>query len=163
MLSEASGEGFDDGIEPFGGHGSHVEHAANGLAAAADRSFAFHGAAVPIEGSQTDEGRDLLTVELADLGNIGHDGRGGDVAQTRYGLDEPDFVLPVVVRFKQGLDELIDSADFGFESVDHGLNAFPGGLDLRDVPAIGLLSADVDELPPTGDKLLDFDLFFGSF
>ena len=25
MLSETSSEGFDDGIEPFGGHGSHVE------------------------------------------------------------------------------------------------------------------------------------------
>lgn len=81
MLSEAIGEGLDDGVEPSCSHGCHVEDATDGLAATTDAAFAFHGAAVSIEGSQANEGGYLLTIELADLGDVGHDGSGGDLAE----------------------------------------------------------------------------------
>ena len=51
----------------------------------------------------------------------------------------------------------------GFEGVEDGLDAFPGGLGVGDVPAIGLLGSEVDELSPASDELLDFGLFFGGF
>lgn len=74
-----------------------------------------------------------------------------------------NFVLPIIVRLEERLDHFLDSADFSFESVDDGLDAFSGGFGVGAVPAIGLLSFEVDELPPAHDELLDFDLFFRSF
>src|SRR5947207_6103801 len=124
MLSEAIGEGLNDGITSSGGDGSHVKHGADGFAAAADGAFAFHGATVPIEGSQADQRGDLLTVELANLRYIGHDGGGGDAAQSGNRLDELSLVAPFIIGLHERLDDLLDAADFGFERVDHGLDAF---------------------------------------
>ena len=163
MLSEPLSEGFDDGVATFGGQGSHVEDAADGLTSAGDGAFTLEGAAISIEGSQADESRDLLAVQLAKFGDIGDDGGGGDAPQAGHRLDELSFVAPVIVGLDDGFDGLFDVADLGFQGVEHGLDALPGGLSSGDMPAIGLLGAKVDELPPAGDKLLDFGLFFGSF
>ena len=163
MLSESIGEGFDDGVEAPGSHGGHVEDATDRLASATDGSFAFPGAAIAIERCESNEGGDLLTIEFSDFGDIGDDRGSGDRSQPRHGLDELDFVLPVIVGFEEGLDHFFDAADFRFERIDDGLDAFPGGLGVGNVPAVGLLSFEVDELSPARDELLDFGLFFGSF
>ena len=62
------------GMEACGGEGSHVEDGADGFASAADGAFALMLAAIAIEGSQADEGGDLLAVELSELGDVGHEG-----------------------------------------------------------------------------------------
>src|SRR3989442_15617781 len=120
MFRETMGEGLYEGIGPSGVHCGDVEGTADGFPAAADGSFAFHGAAVSIEGSQTHERGDLLTIELADLGNVGDDGGGSDTAQTGNRFDELGFVAPLVVGLQERLNDLLDAADFGFGGVDHG-------------------------------------------
>ena len=70
MLSESIGEGFDDGIATSGRERGHVEDAADGFSSAADDAFALVLAAVVVEGSDADEGRDLLSVEGSGRGAV---------------------------------------------------------------------------------------------
>jgi len=163
MLSETIGEGFDDGVETSSCEGGHVEDAADGLPAAGDSAFTFEGAAVSVVGSQADEGGDLLPVELAELRDIGHERVGGDLSQSGNGFNELGFVAPVIVGLDEGLDGAFDVVDLALEQVEDGLDALPGELSFGDLPAIGLLRAEVDELPSAGDELLDFGLFFRGF
>ena len=120
--------------------------------------------ALAVEGRQAGEGRDLLSVDLAELGGLGP--QSGTCAGSDSGNTLEDFVfrLPVVV----GLDEPSDLR-VEFEPVllvqksEHLTNAlkceFGGGL----IEAITLSRAKDNELSSTDNKLLEFLLFFRGF
>ena len=116
-----------------------------------------------VVGSQADESRDLLAVQLAEFGDIGDDGGGGDAPQAGHRLDELGFVAPVIVGLDEGFDGSLNIMNLPLEGIEHGLDALPCGLNVGEVPPIGLLGAEVDELSSAGDELLDFGLFFRSF
>ena len=163
MLSKSICKGFNDGIEPFGSERRHVEDGANGFSSAADGAFSLVRAAITIEGSQADEGGDLLAVQFAEFRNIGDHGGGGNRPEAGNRLDELGFIAPVIVGLDEGLDGAFDVVDLPLERIEDGLDTFSGELGFGDLPAIGLLGSEVDELPPAGDELLDFGLFFRSF
>ena len=156
MLSESIGEGLDDGVAASGSQGRHVEDTADGFSSAADGAFALVLSAVTIEGSQADEGGDLLAVEFAQFGDIGDEGGGSDAAESWDRLYELGFLAPVVI----GLDELLDAVDLAFEYLEDGLDALSGRFDVSRLETVGLHGPQVDELSSASDELLDFGLFF---
>jgi len=163
MLSESIGESLDDGIAASGGEGRHVEDTADGFSSAADGAFALVLSAVAIEGSQADEGGDLLAVELSQFGDIGDEGGGGDAAESWDRLDELGFLAPVVIGLHELLDSGLNAVDLTFEDFEDGLDALSGRFDVSRLEAVGLHGPEVDELSAAGDELLDFGLFFRGF
>ncbi len=61
----------DDGIETGRGQRSHVENTPNPGASAPDGASAAQGTAVPVEGRHAHQGRDLPSVQSAQLGQVG--------------------------------------------------------------------------------------------
>jgi hypothetical protein len=163
MLSEAISEGFDDGVAAAGGQSSHVEYGADGFTPATDGAFALVFSAVAIERSQSDQGGYLLAIELTEFGDIGQECGGSDAPQPWDGLHELGLVAPVVIRFDEDFDGGFDFADLPFQEFEDGLDAFPDGLSVGDLEPVRLHRAEVDELSPPSDELLDFGLFFGGF
>jgi hypothetical protein len=163
MLSESIGEGFDDGIAASCRERGHVEDAADGFSSAADGAFALVLPAVVVEGSNADEGRDLLSVEGSEFGEIGDEGGGGNSAESGYGLDEFGFLSPIVVGLDKGFNGFFDVVDLTFQKFEDGLNTFLSGFGPGQFEAIGFHDSEVDELSSAGDELLDFGLFFWHF
>jgi len=163
MLSESIREGFDDGVASSGRERGHVKGAADGFSSAGDGAFALVLPAVVVEGSDADEGRDLLPVEGSEFGEIGDEGGGSDSAEPGYGLDEFGFLPPVVVGPDEGFNRLFNVVDLPFQQLEDGLNTFLGGFGPRQFKAIRFHGSEVDELSSSGDELLDFCLFFGHF
>ena len=64
----------DDGIVTGRGQGPHVENTPNPGASAPDGASASQGAAVPVEGRHAHQGRDLPSVQSAQLGEVGQQG-----------------------------------------------------------------------------------------
>ena len=64
----------DDGIVTGRGQGPHVENTPNPGASAPDGASASQGTAVPVEGRHAHQGRDLPSVQSAQLGQVGQQG-----------------------------------------------------------------------------------------
>ena len=60
-------------------------------------------AAVVVEGSDSDEGGDLLSVELTELREFGEECGGGHLSDAGSGLNEVGFGFPIVI----GVDEFV--------------------------------------------------------
>ena len=70
-LDQALVQLFDDGIEPDGAEGGHVQHCADGGSATPDAAFATPAATIPIERCDADQCTELLVSHLAGFGHIG--------------------------------------------------------------------------------------------
>jgi len=163
MLSKPVSESLDDRIATFGCQGRHVEDGAYRFSSTADGSFSLVGATIPIEGSQSNQGGDLLPIELSEFGDLCDEGGGGDASESRDGLNELRFLSPVVIGFDEGFDGGFDLVDLTVEESQDGLDAFPDAFGSNDLESVGLHGPEVDELSASGDELLDFSLFFRSF
>src|SRR5947209_12483984 len=65
-------ERLKKGIVAAGDEGGHVEGTAHLGPAAPGRALATHFSAVAVEGSDADQGSDLLAIETSELGQIGN-------------------------------------------------------------------------------------------
>ena len=149
---EALVEGGDDGIVADGGERGHVQHVADGGPAAGNHAAAAEGATVAIDRGDADEGGDFPAVEVAELGEIGDEGVGGngpdagDRAQEVF-RGPPDWrgahsSVDVALELTQGV---LEPADMGIEA------PLEGGL-FDEPPAVVLGAQHVDELAAAGDE-----------
>jgi hypothetical protein len=72
------------GFQEVGAESGHLQDAAHGGAAAGDRPVAPPGAAVAIDRSAADEGGNPGSIEAAELGQLGDQGAGGDLADAGH-------------------------------------------------------------------------------
>jgi hypothetical protein len=115
--AEAIVEGAQDGVvAPDGGDGSHVEDGPDGSSSAPDPSGSPEGSAVTVHGSHAHERGDLLSVELAELGEVGHqdprglgpDARDGPDPLVEFAVDRTaaDLIVQVAVGTADGFAKL---------------------------------------------------------
>jgi hypothetical protein len=108
---QAVGEGSDDRVASSRGERGHVEQATDRRASSPDCPLASELAAVSIEGSQADQGGDLLAIELAQFGDFGDERGAGHRSDAGNALKEVGFVVPVIVGFDEGEDFFFDPFD----------------------------------------------------
>ena len=163
LCFQTLGEGFDDGIVPPGGHGSHVENASDGSTAGVDASMSLEGAAVAIEGSDTDQGGNFLPVELPQFRYFSEKRTGSDLSDAGNALHEVALVLPLLI----GLDELgngvLNDLDLGIEMLDGALKAFADDEGIVGFAAIAFSNTQLKELSSARDEGIEFDLLFRHF
>ena len=70
------------GVPADRGKRCHIKSTANAGPAAGDGPFAAHLTGVAIDRSDTDESGDTRSIELAEFGQIGDQGVGGNIADT---------------------------------------------------------------------------------
>jgi len=156
--AEPLGERLDVLVTAGGGKRSHVQGVSDILASAADGTSPHHFAAVVAERRNADERSDLLAIELSQFGKIGQERGRSDLSDAWNGSHEIDLVLPVVVLANDLFDLLLDAGDLFFQGIEHGLDAFLGGLRGSLLETIGLGGSQVDELSTALDELLQFGL-----
>ena len=149
-------------VVPASRQGRHVQYTSYSATPAKDRSFTSELPAVPVERRDANQCRDLLAVELSQFGQFGDQRCRRRHTDTGRALKEFRFSFPLVIRFHQPGDLLIDRFDF-FDEVLHDLlqallHDLGGGL----VRAILLGRPQSDELPSSSDQLVEFVLFFVS-
>lgn len=163
LSGKALCKGVDDGIPSFGAEGCHVQGNAYRSASTADRAFSLEATAITVEGGQADECGNLVTVECSQFRKIGQESGGSRLADAGSALQELSLSLPLIVGLDEGEDVLLNPFQFFVEGVDHLLDA-PADIFRRDCfLAVCLGSAQVDELPPSGNELAQFGLFFMDF
>jgi hypothetical protein len=111
---EAFGEGFEMRIVSTRAQSGHVEDVTHGHATPVDTSMSFKLSAVEVIGRETDEGSDLLAIELTELGQRGKErigecradaGRGNEqvVAVGQAGICADEFGEALVEETNIGL------------------------------------------------------------
>jgi hypothetical protein len=66
------------------------------------------------------EGGDLVAIDLAELGQLGNQGAGDDVADAGHAFEEILFGTPQGAGFDQLVDGLVDTRPLGFKPLEHG-------------------------------------------
>ena len=157
---QSLGESLEDGVGSTSGEGCHVESRADGSSSAGDGACSFELAAVVVEGSQSDQSGDLLSVEASQFGEFGQEGEAGDRADAGDALKDLILRFPVVV----GLDELGNfSIQFRELLVQEGQQlSDPFGRELGGslLKTIGFGGPQGDDLTAAHDQLLQFFLCF---
>jgi hypothetical protein len=86
---EALGEGFKSGIVSACAQGCHVENITHGHATPIDTAVSLKLSAVKVVGRETDQGGDLLAIDLAELRQGGEERKGEGRADARHGDEQP--------------------------------------------------------------------------
>src|SRR5229473_6604064 len=87
-LAQTAVEGLERRVVLDGDQASHVERRSDLDTAALDLALAAVSAAVPVHRSHASEGGDLVAVDPAELGQLGDQGAGDDVADARHALQQ---------------------------------------------------------------------------
>ena len=103
-----------------GDEARHVERRPDFDAAALDHTLAAISAAVPVHRRDAGQGGDLVTVDLAELGQLGDQGAGDDIADARNALQQILLSAPDGAGFDQFVDGFVDARPLGFEPFEHG-------------------------------------------
>src|SRR5437660_8624466 len=140
-----------------------VDRRANAGPSAEDRTLALILTAVTVEGCDADQGRDLLTIEFAELREFGEDGRTGSRTDTGNGLENFILTTPVVVVADEALDLVIEEVNLSLETIEYLVDALASGLGMTGAAAVGFHGSHSDQLPTAHDKLLKFEGFFRGF
>ena len=156
-------EGPDDRIAPPSRQRRHVEHAAHRRPASPDRPPTTELAAVTVEWSHPDQGRDLLAVEPAQLGQFGHerDGRHGADAGGR--LQDAGAALQVVVACDQVRQLRLHLANELVQLLDHAADAPQHELGRGGLQTALFGGPQFDQLAAVRRQLLEPVLLFGDF
>jgi len=162
-LLEALREAGDDGIAAPGGDGCHIEDTADRRASATDGASALEFATVTVVGSQAGERADLLAVEGSQFGEFGQEGECSRVSDPRGAAEQLDLGLPVIVGFHEFGELFFDPLDLAIEDVNDMLDALTDTGDSDGFATVGFGSAELDELPPATDQLLQNRFIFSRF
>ena len=111
LRCQAFGEGADHWIEASSVQRDHVEDLADRGPPAFDAAFTLMSSAIAIEGRETDQGADGLTIEAAQLRQFSDERRTGDLSDPRRRAEKFDLGSPVVVGFEQASDLGFDRGD----------------------------------------------------
>ena len=115
-------------IASAGYQGSHVKCGAYGGPTAPDNSTAFECAAVAIERGDTDQGRDLLSIECSEFGQLSQQCAANDRADTGNAFKQILIGLPDRALADALIQVMIGSLELFFEPVDVSVDPFLTGL-----------------------------------
>src|SRR5712692_37415 len=148
-------EGANHGIVAASAECGHVEWLADVSAAAPDKAFATNGSGVCGEGSDAYEGGDLLSVELAEFGDLGQSCEAHDTADAGDALEQIVPGLPDRAGLHGFGETGFDILDLAFEPTDVTLNTPAhlscGGL----LETILLFGEHGDELAPARHERIE--------
>ena len=154
-LQQALVEAPQDRVVLACDEGCHVERGTDLGAPAPDGALAPERAAVAVEGGDADQGSDLLTIQGAELGQIGNEGAGDDIADAGHALEQVLGLAPGR-RSSDGVVEV------GFEVGELALERLQQPVDALDHAPIGEAPSAValgrhhlDDLTPAGDQLAE--------
>ena len=109
------------------------------------------------------QGGRLLSIDLSEFGKFGNERGGGDIPDAGNAAENVGLSLPLVVGFDEGQDFFFNAFDFFVERVDDQLQTAFDRLGMGHGEAVFLGGAEHDQLPPPGDELVEFTLFFVDF
>lgn len=153
-------EGFEYGVMASGDEGGHVERRPESGSAAPDASLAAELSTIVIQGSDSHQGGDLLTVELTELGQFGDECGGGHFADARNTFEKLVALVPVIVGFDELEDLPVDPFEVFVNGVDEVLNAVQDLFVDGQRPAIEFRGAMLDELSSPGGQFVELSLLF---
>ena len=108
----------------------------------------------------TPTGAPICAAQFVQVGQQGGAEHGADAG---YGLQQLVDRVEVVVGVDQLSDLDVQFGDLLFEGFKHGIDGPQGGFADGPPAAVGLLGADVRQLPAAGDQGFEFDLVFRAF
>ncbi len=102
--------------------GCHVEAFPDFGSSPFNLAFAFEPAGVPVVGSYTSEGDNLIALELSQFTEVGQQGPGRDRADSGNRLKQAGFFAELVILFNEVSDSIINNFYAFFYAFDHPLN-----------------------------------------
>ena len=146
--------GLENGVPADGDGGRHVEDVADGRSAARDGPVAAHRPGVAVDRSDADDRGEAAAVEAPEFGQLGDQGAGGDVADTRDGGEQVLRLAPGRGAADGVVQIPVDVGELRGEGLERGLDGAPdeGGPGLG--AAIALHADHLDDLTAAGDKFV---------
>jgi hypothetical protein len=118
VVSKASVEGFDGGVESDCAQGGHVEGASHAGAAAGYAALAAQRSAVVCDRGDPDQSGDFLVVDFAEFRQFGDEHSGGDLADAWHALQNHFAAGGCFVGPDRKRDRRIDAGELIFEVSD---------------------------------------------
>ena len=119
--------------------------------------------AVSIEGRDSDQRGDFLTIKFSQFRQFCNERRGGDFSDSHSALEDFGFFFPLVIRFYEACDFLIDRRDFLRKMFDVLLQTPANDLRCGRADSVFLAGSQRDELSSAGHELVEFVLLFVGF
>jgi len=161
---EFGGEGFDGRVEVSGGERGHVEGGSDAGPTAPDHASPAELSAVAVERRHADQGRDRLSVELAEFRQLGHQRPTGRRPDAGHRRQTPSSFAPVVVVLDQPRQVGVEFVDLLAQVVEHAGDALADRAFGSLMQACLFAGRHLHQLPATPDELFDqrviFRLFF---
>src|SRR4030042_338609 len=104
----------------------------------------------------TDQGSNLLTVELAEFRQLGQQNSAGLRADAFNTLQDFVFLAEVVIELDMLLNDFVEFGDLAVEGSEHFLDAFSNPGMSNCLASIEFLGAQVNELAAATDKIGQF-------
>ena len=143
-------------IETAGGKCGHIEDAADIFSAAPDMRFAIIFSRRTVPWSQTYQGGNFLSVELAQFRQIGNEHGRSLRAYAWRALKDTIFVFEIVIGIDILSDEPVNFVDLEIEGFDHFLNALFDLWMMDHKQTVGFLCSQIVELSASSDKFGQF-------
>jgi hypothetical protein len=142
-------------VAAFGAECGHVQRIPDGTAPTANGSNAHELSTIAIEGCHTDQGGNLLAIELSQLGKFSQESRRRRDSDARHGGHEVDLVLPVIVITNEFVDLILNGFDLFFQGFEDILDTLSSGLGGGLFETVRLGRTQVDQLTAAFDELLE--------
>ncbi len=152
--------GSDDRIVASGDESRHVESRANACSPSPNHALSSAPAAVAIQGSNADQGGNLLPRTCAQLGQVGQQGQRRLRPHAGHTPQQVFFFSPGRSFFERLLQLVIQLVDLRLDRRPNRINRFANQPVGHLLGAIGFRSKHPDELASPGELLLQFQLFF---
>lgn len=143
-------------IETHSTQNTHMQGTANVFSAAADMGLSCVTPGAIIIGGNTDQGGDLLTVELSQFRQLGQENSAGLGAYTVEALQNFVSLAEVVIELDMLLYDLVEFSDLSVEGSEHLLNAFSNPWMSNCLASIEFLCTQVNELAAATDEIGQF-------
>src|SRR5258708_339251 len=140
-----------------------IDCGSNSGASSEDGSFSSNGATVVAEGGDTNQGSDLLTIELTEFGEFGEDCGTGGWTDAGDALQDFIFTTPVVIKTDESLNLGVDGVDLALQAIENLVDTFASERAITSTAAIDLHGAHGDQLATAHDELFKFNEFFRGF
>ena len=153
FIMQSLREAMNNRIATHCGKSGHIKDAAYLLSPSPDPRFANEASGAEVKWCNADQGSDLLTVELSQLGQLGEEnctGLGSDAGSAAKNLV---LLTKVIIGLDMLLDEFVELPDLEVESFNHLSNALSDTRVADGFHPVRLLGMQVCELTSSTDKV----------
>jgi hypothetical protein len=146
-------------IEAHSTQSGHIQGTTNVFSATPDVGLAGVTPGAEIIRGNTDQGSNLLTVELAEFRQLGQQNSAGLRADAFNTLQDFVFLAEVVIGLNVLLDDFVEFSDLTVKGFEHSLDAFANSGMSNGFTPIQFLGAQVNELTAATDQIGQFVRF----